>query len=120
MGKIDDFYSIKNAEDYFKFFDVEYDTTLVNVKRYHIMRKFGEMVKKAESQEINSEDKLLEFFRFALISVYKNFEEGYNPSAADVWQSNGKPSPCASCSSIGNCDDIGNPDGQETNSCSGV
>ncbi len=94
MTRLEEFYKITDAEDYFDFFDVEYNEQLVNVKRFHIMRKFGEMIEKTKEMAIESDEKLLDFFKFALITVYKNFESGYNPSAADIWRMYDNPVGC--------------------------
>lgn len=96
---IDEFYKLKYAEDYLNFFDIEYDERIVNVKRFHILREYGAMIKKGFEQLKNEENKLLDFLKFSLLKVYKNFEGGYAPSAADVWDmfKNGKLSGCSSC-----------------------
>jgi nitrogenase-stabilizing/protective protein len=96
MNRLEEFYSITDAEEYFEFFDIEYNERLVQVKRFHIMRKFGEMVAKARELEERDEVKLLGFFKFALLTVYKNFETGYNPTAADVWRMYDNPIGCIS------------------------
>lgn len=106
MDSIMEFKQITDAEEYFDFFDLEYDERLVYVKRFHIMRKFGEMIEKAEEHTFESKEKELEFYKFALLSVYKNFENGYSPSAAEIWNTFDKPTPCASCSTSSDCIDI--------------
>lgn len=106
MGTLDEFQKITDTEDYFDFFDLQYDERLVNSKRFHIMKKFGELVEKAVGHDMGSETKLLEYYRFALLTVYKNFENGYSPSAADVWSMFDNPSACGTCSTSGSCSDI--------------
>lgn len=106
MGTIAEFQKITDTEDFFDFFDLQYDERLVNAKRFHIMKKFGELVEKAVGHDMGSETKLLEYYRFALLSVYKNFENGYSPSAADVWAMFDNPSACGTCSTSGSCSDI--------------
>ena len=106
MGTLADFQKITDSEDFFEFFDLEYDERLVNSKRFHIMKKFGEMVEKAQGHDMGDDTKLLEFYKFALISVYKNFENGYSPSAADVWEMFDKPSACGTCSTSSSCNDV--------------
>ena len=85
MGTLAEFEKITDAEEFFEFFDINYDERLVQVKRFHIMKKFGELVEKAKGHDMGSDAKLLEYYKFALLSVYKNFENGYSPSAAAVW-----------------------------------
>jgi len=106
MGTLAEFKTITDTEDFFEFFDLEYDERLVNSKRFHIMKKFGELVEKATGHDMGSETKLLEYYRFALLTVYKNFENGYSPSAADVWAMFDNPSGCGTCSTSGSCSDV--------------
>lgn len=106
MSKLNEFASLTDAEEYFDFFDLEYDDRLVYVKRFHIMKKFGEMVDKAKGHALGSDEKLLDYYKFALLSVYKNFENGYAPSAAEVWDTFGKPSACSTCSTSTECNEI--------------
>lgn len=106
MGTLSEFQQITDTEDFFDFFDLAYDERLVQVKRFHMMKKFGEMVEKAKGHDMGSDEKLLEYYKFALISVYKNFENGYSPSAADVWEMFDKPSGCGTCSTSTSCNDI--------------
>lgn len=106
MGTLNEFEKITDTEDFFDFFDIEYDERLVHVKRFHMMKKFGEMVEKAKGHDFWSDGKLLEYYKFALITVYKNFENGYSPSAADVWAMFDKPSACGTCSTAGSCNDM--------------
>ncbi|MCK9372997.1 MAG: nitrogen fixation protein NifW [Sulfuricurvum sp.] len=106
MGTLAEFQTITDTEDFFDFFDLAYDERLVQVKRFHMMKKFGEMVEKAKGHDMGGDDKLLEYYKFALISVYKNFENGYSPSAADVWDMFDKPSGCGTCSTSSSCNDI--------------
>ena len=106
MGVLQEFQTLTDAEDYFDFFDLDYDERLVYVKRFHIMKKYGEMIEKAKGHDLGGEEKLLDYYKFALITVYKNFENGYAPSAAEVWNTFGKPSACSTCSTSSSCNDI--------------
>lgn len=105
MGTLAEFKTITDTEEFFDFFDLEYDERLVYVKRFHIMKKYGEMVRKAEESGLD-DDRLLEYYKFALITVYKNFENGYAPSAADVFSMFDNPSGCGTCSTASSCNDI--------------
>lgn len=105
MSSIEEFESLTDAEDYFDFFELEYDERLVYVKRFHIMKKFGEMIDKAKEKGLENQE-LLDFYQFALLSVYKNFENGYAPSAADVWSMYDNPSACGTCSTASDCNDV--------------
>jgi len=106
VSSIKEFEAITDAEEYFDFFDLDYDERLVYVKRFHIMKKYGEMVEKAAGNDFGSDQKLLDYYKFALITVYKNFENGYSPSAAEVWDTFDKPSACSTCSTSTECSDI--------------
>lgn len=106
MKTLVEFEKISDAEEYFEFFDIEYDERLVYVKRFHMMKRFGEMVEKSKGTAWESDEKLLDYYKFALISVYKNFENGYSPSAADVWEMFDKPSACGTCSTSSSCNDV--------------
>jgi len=105
MSALQEFEQLTDTEEYFDFFDLDYDDRLVYVKRFHIMKKYGEMIKKAEGNDLGSDEKLLEYYKFALISVYKNFENGYSPSAAEIWDTFDKPSACSTCSTSTDCSD---------------
>lgn len=106
MTRLEEFEILTDTEDFFDFFDLAYDERLVYVKRFHIMKKYGEMLAKAKEQQFVSDEIKLNFYKFALISVYKNFENGYAPSAADVWSMFENPSACGSCSTATSCNSI--------------
>lgn len=99
MKTIDEFYHLEDAEDYFEFFNIDYDKELINVKRFHIMKEYGNLIKKGMSSLDHDESKLLDFLKFSLIKVYADFKNGYAPSAADVWNmfEGGKLGGCMSC-----------------------
>ncbi|MGB5868092.1 MAG: nitrogenase-stabilizing/protective protein NifW [Arcobacteraceae bacterium] len=96
---LDEFYKLTDAEDYFIFFNLEYDSSLVNVKRFHILREYGTLIKTGFENLKGQEERLLDFLKFSLLKVYGDFKNGYAPSAADVWKmfDNGKLSGCVSC-----------------------
>lgn len=96
--KVEDFYELTDAEDYFNFFDIEFDQALVNVKRFHMMKEYGTLIRKGLAN-IEGEDKVLEFLKFSLLRVYGDYVNGHAPSAADVWNmyETGKLNGCSSC-----------------------
>jgi nitrogenase-stabilizing/protective protein len=106
MSRLEEFNTLTDTEEFFDFFDLEYDERLVYVKRFHIMKKYGEMIAKGKEKVVMDDEKLLDFYKFALISVYKNFENGYSPSAADIWNTYDNPSACSTCSTSTECNDI--------------
>jgi nitrogenase-stabilizing/protective protein len=97
---LETFYDLTDIEEYFDFFDIEYDKSIVQVKRFHILKEYGTMIKKGFENLKNEEERLLDFLKFSLLKVYSNFKNGYAPSAADVWGmfDGGKLSGCLSCS----------------------
>lgn len=105
MSALTEFEALTDAEEYFDFFDLDYNERLVYVKRFHILKQYGEMIGKAKGHDLG-EEKLLDYYKFALISVYKNFENGYAPSAAEIWDTFGKPSACSTCSTSTECNDV--------------
>ena len=46
MRTLEQYYKLKDAEDFFEFFGVEYDKHIVEVKRFHIMKEYGSLIKK--------------------------------------------------------------------------
>lgn len=96
---IDEFYDLTDAEDYFEFFDLEYDKQLINVKRFHILKEYGNLIKTAFDNLKNDEPRLLDFLKFSLLKVYGEYKGGHAPSAADVWKmfETGKLGGCMSC-----------------------
>lgn len=98
MKSVADFYKLTDAEDYFDFFDIEFDKQLVNVKRFHILKEYGTLIKKG-LEEIKDENELLTFLKFSLLRVYGDYKNGHAPSAADVWNmyETGKLEGCSSC-----------------------
>jgi len=106
MRSLQKFYSLKDTEEYFDFFDVKFDKHLVDVKRFHMMKEYGTLVKKALSQFADDEARLLDFLKFALIKVYMDYKSGHNPTAAEVWgmTEEGKYKGCLACAMEGeNC-----------------
>ena len=98
MQSVNDFYKLRDTEDFFNFFDLEYDQKLINVKRFHMMKEYGSLIKKG-LDSIADENKLLEFLKFSLLRVYGDYKTGHSPSAADVWNmyETGKLDGCSSC-----------------------
>lgn len=99
MKRLKEFYNLKYAEDYFNFFEIVFDAHIVNVKRFHIMKEYGTLIKKGIVHFENDEDKLLDFLRFTLLRVYMEYKNGKNPSAAEVWGM--YEGSCSSCAQKG-------------------
>lgn len=108
MRTLEDFYQLRNAEDYFDFFEIVYDKALVNVKRFHIMKEYGTLIKKGMVGFRMDEAKLLDFLKFSLLRVYADYKNGHAPRASEAWEmfKDGKPKGCLACVSSqgGSCD----------------
>ncbi len=65
------FNQLKDAEEYFDFFDLPYDPQVVNVNRLHILRKFSQLVQAEETNR--SDEELLAAYRQALLNAYHLF-----------------------------------------------
>ena len=100
MGTVEEFYKLRDTEDFFNFFDIEFDQKLINIKRFHMMKEYGSLIKKG-LDSISEENKLLEFLKFSLLRVYGDYKTGHSPSAAEVWNmyETGKLEGCSSCGS---------------------
>ena len=46
MGTVEEFYKLRDTEDFFNFFGIEFDQKLINVKRFHMMKEYGSLIKK--------------------------------------------------------------------------
>lgn len=102
MKNLNEFKTLTDTEEFLEFFDVDYDEHLLEVKRTHIMREFGKELQKINALNLD-ENKILDFYKFALIKVYKSFEDGYSPSAVEIWDRVGVVSPCSSCGTESTC-----------------
>lgn len=85
MKTLKEFYKLKYTEDYFNFFNIDFDARILNIKRFHIMKEYGALIKKGFVHFENDEEKLLDFLKFTLIRVYTDYKNGRSPSAAEVW-----------------------------------
>ncbi|MDR2099225.1 MAG: nitrogenase-stabilizing/protective protein NifW [Campylobacteraceae bacterium] len=104
MKTLKEFYELRYAEDYFDFFGIGFDAHLVNVKRFHMMKEYGTLIKKGFAHFENDEERLLDFLKFTLIKVYMDYKNGHNPSAAEVWGMYDNFKGCLSCAQEGgNC-----------------
>lgn len=65
------FNQLKDAEEYFEFFGMDYDPKAVNVNRLHILRKFSQLVEAVDKNQ--SEEQLLAAYRQELQNAYDLF-----------------------------------------------
>jgi nitrogenase-stabilizing/protective protein len=106
MPTIKEFNRLSSCEDFFDFFDLDFDARLVNSKRFHILKRFSDICK--STPQVEDEEKILLFYKFALTKVYKDFEvqsqDNSFSTAAEIWNMFDKPSGCLVCSTgISNC-----------------
>ncbi|MDR2034084.1 MAG: nitrogenase-stabilizing/protective protein NifW [Helicobacteraceae bacterium] len=97
------FNKLASIDGYLGFFEIKADDRIVSNKRLHILKLFGDSIKKIKTLEIADENRLLDIYRFALLTIVKRFEDGFSPSAAEIWNALEKPSACFSCASSISC-----------------
>ncbi|UKO95936.1 nitrogenase-stabilizing/protective protein NifW [Nostoc sp. UHCC 0870] len=72
---IEEFKKLVDAEEYFKFFELDYDPKLVNVNRLHILKKFSQFMSEIDSNpDLNTEERLNQY-SLALQQAYETFLE---------------------------------------------
>jgi hypothetical protein len=103
MKTLDAFNKLSSIDDYLAFFQIKANERLVNSKRLHILKLFGESIEKLKAQNIAEEERLLDIYRFALLTIVKRFEEGFSPNAAEIWNMLDRPSSCLVCASAVGC-----------------
>ncbi len=67
------FNQLRNAEDYFEFFELDYDPQVVNINRLHILRKFSQLVQTMDTQGLETDEQKLTIYRNALQMAYDLF-----------------------------------------------
>lgn len=65
------FNQLKDAEEYFEFFNLDYDPQVVNINRLHILRKFAQNVAGVDTNQ--SEAQKLTAYEQALRNAYELF-----------------------------------------------
>jgi nitrogenase-stabilizing/protective protein len=69
-----EFNQLTDAEQYFKFFNLIYDPTIVNVNRLHILQQFSNSIKTIPADlQGASEAEILSHYRAALQQAYDLF-----------------------------------------------
>ncbi|MBD2365210.1 nitrogenase-stabilizing/protective protein NifW [Anabaena minutissima FACHB-250] len=72
---IEEFKKLVDAEEYFKFFELDYDPKLVNVNRLHILKKFSQLMSEIDSNPDLSTEERLNQYSLALQQAYETFLE---------------------------------------------
>ncbi|ADC89050.1 nitrogen fixation protein NifW [Thermocrinis albus DSM 14484] len=73
MNIFKDLESLRDAEDFFRYFNLEYDENILNPYRLHIMKKFSECIHKAMQHEDAPQDTIYENIRECLKQAYNSF-----------------------------------------------
>lgn len=70
------FQNLKEAEEYFDFFQLPYDQNVVNVNRLHILQKFSQYIREIDENytDISTKEKLSKYCE-ALQKAYQLFLE---------------------------------------------
>jgi nitrogenase-stabilizing/protective protein len=70
------FQNLTQAEEYFEFFGLPYDQTVVSVNRLHILKKFSQSIQEIDENytDLNPEDRLNKYCE-ALQKAYQVFLE---------------------------------------------
>lgn len=71
MTVLEQLYKLSSAEDFFRFLDVPYDPSVLNVARLHILRRMGDNLRKAAAEP--DEAKARAYFRAHLERAYLDF-----------------------------------------------
>ncbi|BAY39592.1 nitrogen fixation protein NifW [Nostoc sp. NIES-2111] len=73
---LEEFKKLVDAEEYFKFFELDYDAKIVNVNRLHILKKFSQLISEIDTNhpDLSTEEKLNQY-SLALQSAYQVFLE---------------------------------------------
>ncbi|BAT52718.1 Nitrogen fixation protein NifW [Nostoc sp. NIES-3756] len=73
---LEEFKKLVDAEEYFKFFELDYDAKIVNVNRLHILKKFSQLISEIDTNhpDLSTEEKLNQY-SLALQSAYQVFTE---------------------------------------------
>jgi nitrogenase-stabilizing/protective protein len=71
MTVLEQLSTLSSAEDFFRFLDVPYDPSVLNVARLHILRRMGDNLRKAAVEP--DETKTRAYFRAHLERAYMDF-----------------------------------------------
>ncbi|MBD2459885.1 nitrogenase-stabilizing/protective protein NifW [Oscillatoria sp. FACHB-1407] len=68
------FHRLTDAEQYFEFFNLPYDRTIVNINRLHILKQFSNAMKQIDTDlpDLTESDRL-NLYRTALVQAYELF-----------------------------------------------
>ena len=73
MSFEDDIEELEAAEDFLRYFELEYDTTVVHVNRLHILQRFHNYLSQAGDNMPEDEDAQREVYKKLLQRAYSDF-----------------------------------------------
>lgn len=73
MGTLAEFNQLTDAEQYFQFFELDYDPTIVNINRLHILKQFANDIRQIDRDTRLNEAERLHQYRLALLRAYQLF-----------------------------------------------
>ncbi|HEY9663784.1 MAG TPA: nitrogenase-stabilizing/protective protein NifW [Allocoleopsis sp.] len=73
-GTLAEFNQLTDAEQYFDFFGLDYDRTVVNINRLHILKQFSNAIKQIDASfPLLNESDRLDHYRASLMQSYNLF-----------------------------------------------
>lgn len=73
MSLEEDMEELEAAEDFLRYFELEYDTTVVHVNRLHILQRFHNYLSQAGENMPEDDDALREVYKKLLLRAYNDF-----------------------------------------------
>ncbi|OQW75697.1 MAG: nitrogen fixation protein NifW [Proteobacteria bacterium ST_bin11] len=73
MSLEEDMEELEAAEDFLRYFELEFDTTVVHVNRLHILQRFHNYLDQAGENMPEDEDALREVYKKLLQRAYNDF-----------------------------------------------
>ncbi|MBI3444738.1 MAG: nitrogenase-stabilizing/protective protein NifW [Magnetospirillum sp.] len=87
---LDTLATLSSAEQFFETLSVPFEQSVVNVSRLHILKRFKEVLRATDMNELPDEQKKA-VCRAALIEAYEDFAEGRGTKTFKVFQDAPKP-----------------------------
>ncbi len=75
MSFTDDLENLESAEEFLDYFELEYDASIVQVNRLHILQRFHDYLTKGENALPEDEAAKREVYKQLLIRAYQDFVE---------------------------------------------
>lgn len=75
MSLEDDLESLESAEDFLNYFELEYDASVVQVNRLHILQRFHNYLSQGEEVLPEDDEAKREVYKRLLLRAYQDFVE---------------------------------------------